>query len=104
MHLELNYININRIAFFILLLILYYYMKPHHGKFFLSALRSALLILGSFILYDLLNEMILIWDEIFLHKKEHHIYYRRIYQYLGVFLIDLVILYFVFYLFKIQLT
>jgi hypothetical protein len=79
-------------------------MKVHHSKIFLSALRSALLILGSFILYDLLKDMVEIWDDIFLHKKEHHIYYRRIYQYLGVFILDLIILYLVFYLFKIQLT
>jgi len=78
-------------------------MKVQHPKIFLAALRSALLILGSFILYEFLKEMIEIWDEIFLHKKEHHIFYRRIYQYLGVFILDLIILYLAFYLFEVEL-
>jgi hypothetical protein len=78
-------------------------MKINHSKIFLSALRSALLVLGSFILYDLLKDMLDIWDDIFLHKKEYHIYYKRIYQYLGVFFLDLIILYLAFYLFHIDL-
>jgi len=78
-------------------------MKTQHSKIFLAALRSALLILGSFILYDFLKEMVEIWDDIFLHKKEYHIYYRRIYQYLGVFILDLIILYLAFYLFAVEL-
>ena len=78
-------------------------MKVQHSKLFLAALRSALLILGSFILYEFLKEMVELWDEIFLHKKEHHIYYRRFYQYLGVFLLDLIILYLAFYLFQVEL-
>ncbi len=78
-------------------------MKVNHIKIFLSALRSALLILGSFILYDMLKEMTLIWDKLYLHKKEHEINYRKVYQLLGVFFMDLLILYLVYYIFEIEL-
>lgn len=75
----------------------------HHFKILLTALRSSLLILGGLIFYDLLKNMILIWDQIYYHKQKHHVYYRLFYQLIGVFILDLVILYFAFYYLGIQL-
>lgn len=78
--------------------------KPnHHFKILLTALRSSLLILGGVIFYDILKNMLLIWDQIYYHKKKHHLYYRILYQLIGVFVLDLIILYFVFYYFGIEL-
>lgn len=78
--------------------------KPnHHFKILLTALRSSLLILGGVIFYDILKNMLLIWDQIYHHKKKHHLYYRILYQLIGVFVLDLIILYFVFYYFGIEL-
>jgi hypothetical protein len=78
-------------------------MEIEHTKAILSASRNAILIASALIIYDFLKNMIEVWDKIYYHKKKHHIYYKKTYQLIGVFIIDMIILYSVFYIFGIEL-
>lgn len=78
-------------------------MEIEHKKAILSASRNAILILVALIIYDFLKNMLNFWDKIYYHRKKNHIYYKKTYQLLGVFVVDMIILYSVFYIFGIEL-
>jgi hypothetical protein len=78
-------------------------MEIEHKKAILSAFRNSILIVAALIIYDFLKKMIELWDKIYYHKKKHHIYYKKTYQLIGVFIVDMIILYSVFYTFGIKL-
>lgn len=77
--------------------------KFNHKVAFLSALRNALIVLSGLIIYEFLRDMVNVWDKLYYHKKVHHLYYKKTYQLIGIFIIDLIILYSVFYFFNIEL-
>ena len=78
-------------------------MEIEHKKAILSASRNAILILVALIIYDFLKNMLYFWDKIYYHRKKHHIYYKKTYQLLGVFIVDMILLYTSFYVLGIVL-
>ena len=70
-------------------------MKINHHRVFLHALRSALLIVAGFIAYEVLIEV----------QKYYKIGYnqRKIYKLMFIFMVDLAIIYGVYFLFDVEL-
>ena len=68
-------------------------MKIKHKNIFSHALRSALMFVAGFLIYDILVSLEKIWN---LANPENHIfhfYLRHIFKFVMIFLIDLLILY-----------
>jgi hypothetical protein len=70
-------------------------MKINHHRVFLHALRSALLIVAGFIAYEILIEV----------QKYYNLGYnqRKIYKLMFIFMVDLAIIYGVYFLFDVEL-
>jgi uncharacterized membrane protein len=78
-------------------------MTANHLRMFLNALRTALIIVSGFIAYEILIELEILWNKKNPGNQTRHFVYRKLYKLLIIFLIDLLLLYFVFYTFKIEL-
>jgi len=74
----------------------------NHRKNFISALRTALITITGFIIYEILIELEKIWNYTFPNNEHYHFHKRRILHFLGIFLIDLFLIYTFFYLFNIE--
>jgi|688.fasta_scaffold36944_9 hypothetical protein len=79
-----------------------YDMKINHFRFFLSALRTAIIVVSGFIAYELLLEIQKAWNIIYPHN-ELNFTKRKLLKLFLIFLIDLFIVYFVFLFFSIEL-
>jgi hypothetical protein len=77
-------------------------MKANHFRIFLHALRSALVILGGFIAYEILLELEKIWNKEY-PNKQHNYIKAKLYKLIIIFLIDLFILYTFLFTFKVEL-
>ena len=77
-------------------------MKPNHFRIFLHALRTGLLIVAGFIIYDILMKLEKTWNTDY-SNKIHNFAKRKIYKFIMIFLIDLMLLYIFFYVFKIAM-
>ena len=77
-------------------------MKVNHFRIFLHALRSALVILGGFIAYEILLELEKIWNKDY-PNKQHNYTKAKLYKLIIIFLIDLFILYTFLFTFKVEL-
>jgi len=78
-------------------------MKANHLRMFLNALRTSIIIVSSLIAYELLLEFEILWNNENPGNETRHFVYRKLYKLLIIFLIDLLLLYLVFYTFKIEL-
>ena len=78
-------------------------MTANHLRMFLNALRTALIIVASFIAYEILHELEILWNKKNPGNELHHFIYSKLYKLLIIFLIDLLLLYLIFYRFKIEL-
>jgi hypothetical protein len=78
-------------------------MKANHLRMFLNALRTALVIVAGFIAYEILLELEILWNKIKPENKTYHFINRKLYKLIIIFIIDLLLLYLVFYGFKIEL-
>ena len=78
-------------------------MKANHFRMFLNALRTALIIVASFIAYEILLELEILWSKKNPGNKTYHFINRQLYKLIIIFTLDLLLLYFVFYTFKIEL-
>lgn len=78
-------------------------MKVNHLRMFLNALRTAIIIVSGFIAYEILLELEIIWNKKNPANKLYHFMHRQLYKLIIIFVIDLLLLYFVFYKFKIEL-
>jgi hypothetical protein len=78
-------------------------MTANHLRMFLNALRTAILIVSGFIAYEILVELEILWNKKNPSKKAKHFMYHKLYKLIIIFLIDLLVLYLVFYTFKIEL-
>jgi hypothetical protein len=78
-------------------------MKANHFRMFLNALRTALIIVAGFIAYEILLELEILWNKKNKLNKIHHFIYRQLYKLIIIFTLDLLLLYLVFYAFKIEL-
>ena len=77
--------------------------KIHHSKFFLNALRSALLFIAGFLTYEILKTLESEWNKTHENREVIHFAQRKSYHFLAIFLLDLFILYIVAVLFKVHL-
>lgn len=78
-------------------------MTANHLRMFLNAFRTALIIVSGFIAYEILIELEIIWNKKNPGNQTRHFIYRKLYKLIIIFLIDLLLLYLVFYAFKIEL-
>ena len=77
-------------------------MAVNHLRMFLNALRTSLIIVAGFIAYEILIELEKIWNHIY-PNKTYNLAKRKLFKLLIIFLIDLILLYIVFFTFKIEL-
>jgi hypothetical protein len=75
----------------------------NHSKFFFNALRSALLFIAGFLTYELSKTFEAEWNKRHENREIVHFTQRKSYHFIGIFLIDLVILYMIAILFKVHL-
>lgn len=74
----------------------------NHRKNIINAFRTALIALTGFIIYEILIELEKIWNYTMPSNEHYHFHKRRILHFLGIFLIDLFLIYLIFYVFNIQ--
>lgn len=73
-------------------------MQVNHLRMFLNALRTAIVIVSGFIAYEMLLELKKIS-----HKTNLNFAKRMLFKLAIIFLIDLILLYIIFYTFKVEL-
>jgi hypothetical protein len=78
-------------------------MKVNHLRMFINAFRTAVIIISSFIAYEILLELEIIWNKKNPGNQTKNFTRRKLYKLLIIFVIDLLLLYLVFYSFKIEL-
>jgi hypothetical protein len=72
--------------------------KLKHSFIFLSALRSAILFVSGFLLYETLVELEKLWNSINPENKEFNFYQRKIIKFLTILILDVILLYVLFFL------
>lgn len=77
-------------------------MRVNHLRMFLNALRTSIIIVSAFIAYEILVELEKIWNKLYSNKK-HNFVKRKLYKLFIIFMIDLILLYVYFFMFKIEL-
>ncbi len=65
-------------------------MKPHH-RLMLGALKNALIVIAAFALYELIEELKVLWKTRFPESADMHVHYGRLMHLFSVFMSDLVI-------------
>ena len=70
----------------------------NHTIILLKALRTALVFISAFIIYDFLNELEKIWDLEEGHNETVHFFKKKIIKFVLIFVIDLTLLYFAYFL------
>jgi hypothetical protein len=78
-------------------------MKVNHLRMFVNAFRTALIIISGFIAYEILLQLEIVWNKKYPDNKANNLARRKLYKLLIIFLIDLLLLYLVFYTFRIEL-
>lgn len=78
-------------------------MRIQHHKFFLDALRTALIFIAGFLTYEILKTLEAEWNTTHKNKEEVHFAKRKSYHFIAIFLLDLIILYIVALMFRIHL-
>lgn len=68
-------------------------MKINHTRMFTHALRTSLLFVASFLIYDILVRLEKIWNQANPENKLYHFYKRKAIKLILIFIIDLLILY-----------
>jgi hypothetical protein len=74
-------------------------MKPHH-RLMLGALKNALIVVAGFALYELIEEMKVLWKHRFPESEYMHVHYGRLVHLFSVFMADIVIGVMMYYLFN----
>ena len=70
----------------------------NHKYIFLNALRTAILFSAGFLIYEILKELEKIWNLESSSNKMLHFYQRKTYKFITILLIDLILLYILFFL------
>lgn len=78
-------------------------MTANHLRMFLNALRTALIIVSGFIAYEILLKLEILWNKKNPGNETFHFIHRKLYKLIIIFIVDLLLLYLVFYAFKIEL-
>lgn len=74
-----------------------------HKRILLHALRTAIIFITGFFIYEILREIEKIWNSTIPGETIYHFSKRKFYHFLSIFIIDLIILYIFFYLFDSKL-
>lgn len=77
--------------------------KFTHQRFFIHALRTSLIFMSGFISYEFLRLLEVEWNKSNPNQELVHFSKRKIYHFIFIFLIDLLILYLILILFNIKL-
>jgi hypothetical protein len=77
-------------------------MKINHFRMFAHALRTSLLFVAGFLIYDILKGLEKIWNIENPGNEMYHLYQRKLYKLILLFIIDLLILYAIAHFFKMQ--
>jgi hypothetical protein len=67
--------------------------KTGYLRIFLESLRTAIIFVSGFIIYELLLDAEKVWNKLQPSHKRYHFYKRKSIKFLIIFLIDLVILF-----------
>jgi hypothetical protein len=78
-------------------------VEINYKRIFLNAARSALLILFSFFIYELLTELEKKWNHQKPNNELYHSQKRHLYKFTIIFISDLIILYLICLIFKVNL-
>lgn len=76
--------------------------KINHKRIFFHALRSALLFIAVFLIYDILINLEKLWNKENPEKTKYNYYLRKIIKFTVILILDLFILYFVSIFFNIE--
>jgi hypothetical protein len=77
-------------------------MYLNNKKFFLSAFKTALIAVTGFIIYEILLVLEKLWNNISPNNEKYHFHKRKLMHFLGIFLIDLLLIYIIFFVFNIE--
>jgi hypothetical protein len=77
--------------------------KIIHNRFFLNALRTALIFIAGFLSYELLKMIEYEWNKSHPNNHIFHLTKRKIFHFIIIFIIDLILLYLIALLFDIHL-
>jgi hypothetical protein len=77
-------------------------MKVNHARIFSHALRTALLFVAGFLVYEILLRLEKIWNLENPDNELYHFCQRKIYKLIMIFIFDLLILYGIVILFDIH--
>ena len=77
--------------------------KINHTRLFLHALRSALLFVAGFLIYEILVSLEKLWNEDVPENSLQHFHQRKGLKFVIILIIDLLILYGLFVLFGIDI-
>ena len=75
----------------------------NHSKYFLHALRTALLFLAGFLIYEILVRLERTWNKLHQKNQIYHFYKRKSIKFLLILVIDLIILYGFFIFFGVEI-
>ena len=71
-------------------------MKINHARLFSHAIRTVLLFLASFFIYETLVKLEKKWNKNNPNNQSWNFYQRKLYKAISIFIIDLIILYCIF--------
>ena len=77
--------------------------KIMHTVFLLNALRTSLIFIAGFLIYEILKRLENEWNAMHPNNEINHFAHRKMYHFLIIFMIDLSILYLIAFLFDIHL-
>ena len=77
--------------------------KIQHHRFFLHALRTALVFIAGFLSYEILKMIEDKWNKSYPNNETIHFAKRKTYHFIGLFLADLFVLYAIAILFNVHL-
>lgn len=77
--------------------------KIIHHVFFLNSLRTALIFIAGFLTYEILKILESRWNKLYPNNDVSHFAHRKIYNFILIFIIDLIILYIIALLFNVHL-
>jgi hypothetical protein len=77
--------------------------KTIHHRFLIHALRTSLIFISGFLVYELLKLLEAEWNKIHPNNELSHFAQRKVYHFIAIFIIDLLILYSFLWIFGIEL-
>jgi len=77
-------------------------MRVNHLRMFLNAFRTSLIIVAGFLAYEILVKVEKLWNKIYPNKL-YNLTKRKLLKLSIIFIVDLILLYIVFYMFEIEL-